>query len=330
MRRGGLKLKTKLFQTKFMPIIITLLLLTVLFVFGSVKYTGFFSLQNFLNLFIDNAFLLITAVGMTFVLITGGIDISVGSMIAFTCMLSADLLQKGWNAGMVIVLVLFFGCLFGMAMGVLVTKFKMEPFIVTLAGMFLARGLCYVVSIDTIIINNPFYVAMSQARIPIGVGFISWSVVIALMILALAFFILHYTKFGRAVYAIGGNEQSARLMGLPVDRTKILVYTLNGFCSALSGVVFSFYMLSGYGLHTVGLEMDAIAAAVIGGTLLTGGVGYVIGTLLGVLTQGAIQMLIMFEGTLSSWWTKIAVAALLCLFILIQRIFSLVKNKKVS
>jgi simple sugar transport system permease protein len=194
--------------------------------------------------------------------------------------------------------------------------------------MFLARGLCYVVSIDTIIIDNPVYVAISQSRINIGTGFVSWSVVIALIVLAAAFYVLHFSKFGRRIYAIGGNEQSARLMGLPVDQTKILVYTLNGCCSALAGIVFSFYMLSGYGLHTVGLEMDAIAAAVIGGTLLTGGVGYVLGTLLGVLTQGSIQTLIMFEGTLSSWWTKIAVAALLCLFILIQRVFTLVKTKK--
>ncbi|MDF2614357.1 MAG: transporter permease [Clostridia bacterium] len=320
-------MKTNL-QTKFIPILITFLLLIGLFAFGSFKYTGFFSLQNFLNLLIDNAFLLITAVGMTFVLITGGIDISIGAVIAFVCMLSADLLQKGWNAAVVMVLMLVIGCAFGTGMGILITKFKMQPFIVTLAGMFLARGLCYVVSIDTIIIDNPVYVAISQSRVPIGSGFISWSVVIALVVLAAAYYILHFSKFGRTVYAIGGNEQSARLMGLPVDSTKILVYTLNGFCSALAGLVFSFYMLSGYGLHTVGLEMDAIAAAVIGGTLLTGGVGYVIGTLLGVLTQGAIQTLIMFEGTLSSWWTKIVVAALLCLFILIQRVFTLVKAKK--
>lgn len=313
-----------------MPIFITFLLLVVLFAFGSVKYTGFFSLQNFLNLFIDNAFLLITAVGMTFVLLTGGIDISVGSMIAFTCMFSADLLKKGWHAGAVIILALIIGCLFGTFMGVMITKFKIQPFIVTLAGMFMARGLCYVVSIDTIIIDNPFYVAMSQSRISIGNGFISYSVVIALVVLVVAFYVLHFSKFGRTVYAIGGNEQSARLMGLPVDSTKILVYTLNGGCSALAGIVFSFYMLSGYGLHTVGLEMDAIAAAVIGGTLLTGGVGYVLGTLFGVMTQGAIQTLIMFQGTLSSWWTKIAVAALLCLFILIQRVFTLIKVKKVQ
>lgn len=324
-------MRQRVFQTKYVPILITVALLIMLCIFGGVKYTGFFTLQTFLNLLIDNAFLIVTSVGVTFVLITGGIDISVGAVISLVCMLSADLLQnKGWSAVAVIPLMLLFGCAFGTIMGVLITKFKMQPFIVTLAGMFMARGLCYVISIDTIIIDNPFYVAVSQARIKIGSGFISWNVIIAFLVLIAAFFTLHYTKFGRTIYAIGGNEQSARLMGLPVDRTKILVYTLSGFCSALAGVVFSFYMLSGYGLHCQGLEMDAIASAVIGGTMLTGGVGYVIGTLFGVLTQGAIQTIIMFQGTLSSWWTKIAVASLLCLFILIQRFFVMLKDKKLQ
>lgn len=321
--------KVKILQTKYIPIFITFILLFALFLFGSVKYTGFFRIQTFLNLFIDNAFLLITAIGISFVLITGGIDISVGAVIALICMLSADLLEnRGWNAWVVIILMLIIGCVFGTIMGVLVTKFKIQPFIATLAGMFLARGLCYLVSIDTITITNSTYSAISQARIKIGNGFISWSVVIALIVLIVGIYILQYTRFGRTVYAIGGNEQSAKLMGLPVERTKILVYTLSGFCSALAGVVFSFYMLSGYGQHTVGLEMDAIAAAVIGGIMLTGGVGYLFGTLLGVLTQGVIQTLIMFQGTLSSWWTKIAVASLLCLFIILQRIFVIIKDKK--
>lgn len=322
-------LRTKILQTKYLPIFITFLLLFGLFIFGGVRYSGFFRLQTFLNLFIDNAFLLITAIGVSFVLITGGIDISVGAVIAFVCMLSADLLQnRGWNPWVVIVLMLVIGCVFGSIMGVLVTKFKIQPFIATLAGMFLARGLCYLVSIDTITITDPTYAAISQARIKIGSGFISWSVVIAIVVLLAAIYILQYTRFGRTVYAIGGNEQSAKLMGLPVDRTKILVYTLSGFCSSLAGVVFSFYMLSGYGQHTVGLEMDAIASAVIGGIMLTGGVGYIFGTLLGVLTQGTIQTLIMFEGTLSSWWTKIVVAALLCLFIILQRVFIIIKDKR--
>jgi ribose/xylose/arabinose/galactoside ABC-type transport system permease subunit len=145
--------------------------------------------------------------------------------------------------------------------------------------------------------------------------------VIVLVVLLAAIYLAHLTRFGRTVYAIGGNEQSALLMGLPVARTKMLVYTLNGFCSALAGVVFSIYMLSGYGLYTNGLELEAIASVVIGGTMLTGGVGYVIGTVFGVLIQGLIQTIIMFQGTLNSWWTKIVIGLLTLLFIGMQSLF---------
>jgi simple sugar transport system permease protein len=189
--------------------------------------------------------------------------------------------------------------------------------------MFLARGLCYLISINSITIDDPLYVAMSQTRLELGDAFVSPSVVIAVLMLALAIYLAHYTRFGRAVYAIGGNEQSALLMGLPVGRTKIGIYAFSGFCAALAGVLFSFYMLSGYGLHAQGTELDAIAAVVIGGTLLTGGYGYVAGTLTGVLILGVIQTLIAFDGTLSSWWTKIAIGALLFIFCFAQRLMSL-------
>jgi len=208
---------------------------------------------------------------------------------------------------------------------VLIHFFKLQPFIVTLAGMFLARGLCYLISINSITIDDPLFVAMSQTRLEFGLGdaFISSSVVIAVLMLALAIYLAHYTRFGRAVYAVGGNEQSALLMGLPVGRTKVAIYAFSGFCAALAGVLFSFYMLSGYGLHAQGTELDAIAAVVIGGTLLTGGYGYVAGTLTGVLILGVIQTLIAFDGTLSSWWTKIVIGVLLFVFCLAQRLMSL-------
>ncbi|AJQ27968.1 galactofuranose ABC transporter, permease protein YjfF [Pelosinus fermentans] len=317
---------------KYINLMITVVLFFALFAAGSVLYNGFFSTQVLLNMLIDNAFLIITAIGMTFVLIIGGIDISVGSVIALVCMLSAYLLEiQHLSAIIVIPLMLLMGFLFGLVQGSFIHFFTIQPFIVTLAGMFLARGLCYVISIDTIMITNPFYQFVATYRIPLPFGnFISISVIIALVLVLAALYLSNYTKFGRAVYAIGGNAQSAMLMGLPVGRTKVLVYGLSGFCSALSGVVFSFYMLSGYGLHAMGLEMDAIASAVIGGTPLTGGVGFVTGTLFGVLIQGVIQTLIMFQGTLSSWWTKIAVAFLLCLFIVLQRIVVFRKERTKS
>jgi simple sugar transport system permease protein len=309
---------------KYLPLTATISLFILMGGLGSVLYDGFFSLQVFLNLLIDNAFLCIVAVGMTFVILSGGIDLSVGSVIALTTMVSAALVEKqGWSPVIVIPLALGMGTLFGAFMGLLIERFRLQPFIVTLAGMFLARGLCYLISIDSISITNETYSALSQWRLPVwGEASISLSALIALVVVALAVFVAHYTPFGRAVYAIGGNEQSALLMGLPVRATVIGVYTLSGFCSALGGVVFTFYMLSGYGLHAVGLELDAIAAVVIGGTLLSGGVGYVIGTLFGVLMLGIIQTLISFDGTLSSWWTRIVVGALLFVFCLLQRLFS--------
>lgn len=310
------------------PILVTLSLLVVMFLVGSIRYTGFFSWQVLLNLLIDNAFLLIVAVGLTFVILTGGIDLSVGSVIALTTMISAALLEHaGWPPYLVIPLVLAIGALLGAGMGAMIHYFHVQPFIATLAGMFLARGLSHVISINTITIHDPFYVRMAQTRVMLPGGhFISISVIIALAVLLAAIFLAHFTKFGRNVYAVGGNEQSALLMGLPVGRTKILVYTFSGFCSALAGVVFTFYMLSGYSLHALGLELDAIAAVVIGGTLMTGGYGSLIGTFFGVLVHGLIQTIISFEGTLSSWWTKIVIGALLFLFILLQRVLG-VRNE---
>ncbi|MFJ3047963.1 galactofuranose ABC transporter, permease protein YjfF [Herbaspirillum chlorophenolicum] len=303
---------------------VTVALLVVMLLLGAVGYDGFLSPQVMLNLLIDNGFLLVVAIGMTFVILSGGIDLSVGSVLALSTMVAAWLLQTAhWHPLLVIVTVLALGAAFGAAMGGLIHYFKLQAFIVTLAGMFLARGLCYLISISSITIDDPFFVAMSQTRIEFGGLFISPSVVVALAMLALGIWLAHCTRFGRAVYAIGGSEQSALLMGLPVGRTKVLVYAFSGFCAALGGVLFSFYMLSGYGLHAQGAELDAIAAVVIGGTLLTGGYGYVAGTLTGVLILGVIQTLIAFDGTLSSWWTKIFIGALLFVFCVAQRVISL-------
>lgn len=311
-------------DSRFVPLLGTIVVFALTAGYGSVAYRGFFSAQVFLNLLIDNAFLCIVGVGMTFVILMGGIDLSVGALIALTTMISAALVEHHhWSALQAIPLVLAIGTVFGSLMGWLIQRFRLQPFIVTLAGMFLARGLCYLISIDSISITDETYAAISQARIPLwGAGTsITVGAVIALAMIVVGMWIAHATEFGRTVYAIGGSEPSALLMGLPVARTVVLVYTFSGFCSALAGVVFTFYMLSGYGLHAVGLELDAIAAVVIGGTLLSGGVGYVFGTLFGVLILGIIQTLIAFDGSLSSWWTRIVIGALLFLFCLLQRLF---------
>jgi galactofuranose transport system permease protein len=186
--------------------------------------------------------------------------------------------------------------------------------------MFLARGACFLITTESITINEPTFHAVAALNIPVGGGSLNAGALVGIAALVAAIFIAHFTRFGRNVYAIGGNERSALLMGLPVARTKVAVYALSGFCSALGGVVFTLYVLSGYGLQAQGMELDAIAATVIGGTLLTGGVGYVIGSLFGVGILGTIQTLITFDGTLSSWWTRIVIGALLCVFCLLQRV----------
>jgi galactofuranose transport system permease protein len=308
-----------------LPSWVAVLLFMLMFTGGSLAYDGFFSGQVALNLLIDNAFLLVVAIGMTFVILSGGIDLSVGSVVALTTMGLAWGVERAQLSPFVLIpLLLAGGALFGAAMGLVIQVFQIPAFIVTLAGMFFARGLCYLISIDSIPIQDPTLTAWSQARLPLGsLGEVSPGVVVAAAVLAVAVWIAQATPFGRAVYALGGNERSALLMGLPVARTRVGVYAVSGFCAALGGVIFGVYTLSGYGLHAQGLELDAIAAAVIGGALLTGGVGYVMGTLTGVLLLGVIQTLIMFDGSLSSWWTRIAIGGLLGLFCVLQRVLEL-------
>ena len=322
-RGVGSGIRNLLTSPKYGPVIVTAVLFVAVFVIGGVRYRGFFSGQVFLNLLVDNSYLIVLAVGMTFVILTGGIDLSVGAVVALSGMIAASLLQTGWSPAVVIPLILVLTSVLGLLVGLMVHVFDVQPFIATLAAMFLARGLCYVISQNSISITDPTFVQLAVARIPLGGNLsITPSVIIALVTVAIAVWVLHATRFGRTVYAIGGGEQSGLLMGLPVARTKVLVYVISGFCSGLAGVLFTFYTLSGYPLTAIGTELDAIAAVVIGGTLLTGGYGFVLGSVLGVLVLGVIQTIITFEGTLSSWWTKIFIGALLLVFIILQKVLT--------
>lgn len=316
-------MKIRLTQ-KNIPIIATIGVFAFIYLVASFMYKGFFSIRVFANLFIDNAFIGIVAVGMTFVIISGGIDLSVGSVIAFTSIFTAKMIEiYHIHPAFVILLALFLGAILGFSMGCLIHFFSLPPFLVTLVGMFFARGLAFMVSLESIPINHPFYNHIIDFGIPLGGGvYLPAISIIFIIVLIVGVYLSHFTRFGRNTYAIGGNEQSAILMGLPVSITKITIYTFNGVCSALAGVAYSFYTLSGYALAGVGLELDAIASVVIGGTLLTGGVGFVEGTLIGVLILGVIQSFITFQGTLSSWWTRIAIGILLFIFILLQRYLS--------
>jgi simple sugar transport system permease protein len=303
----------------------TVALFLLLSLVGGMRYEGFLAPQVFLNLLIDNAFLLVVAVGMTFVILTGGIDLSVGAVVAFTTVLLASLVQEhGWHPLPAMVFTLALGTAFGAAMGFVIQRYRLLPFVVTLAGMFLARGAATLISVESIGIDSPLLASLAGLRIPLGGGAsLSIGAVTGVMVVGIATLVARSTQFGRTVYAIGGSETSAALMGLPVATTLVRVYALSGFCAALAGLTYSFYTLSGYSLHATGLELDAIAAVVIGGTLLAGGVGHVPGTLVGVLVLGLIQTLISFDGTLSSWWTRIVIGMLLLLFCLLQRLLVL-------
>jgi galactofuranose transport system permease protein len=318
---------------KFLPLASTIALFLVVYLVGVFSFPAMRDGQAFFNLFDAAPFLIVTVVGESFVIMSGGIDLSVSGILALTTVVAASLLQLGWSAWMIFPVVLLMGMLFGLVMGLFITYLKVQPFIATLAGMWLARGLSYVISDAEVRIHDATYTTLGQTKILIpGLAdpvtkrgdYITYLVVVALVVLAVGLFLAHFTRFGRTVYAIGGgngaNEQSSRLMGLPVNRTKVLVYVLSGFCSALAGILYSIYVMSGRGNAGTGFELTAIAAVVIGGIALTGGEGYLIGALVGVLITSLIQSIIQYNGELSSYWVYIFIGALMLVFIGVQGI----------
>jgi simple sugar transport system permease protein len=258
---------------------------------------------------------------MTFVILSGGIDLSVGSVIAFTGLALAKLIGVyGVPPFIAFGIVLVMGAMFGALMGWIIDTLKLPAFIITLAGMFFVRGMSFIVSEASLPINHPLYATLANYawKMP-GGGRFTLLALVMLCVVAVGIVLAHRTRFGNNVYAIGGNAHSAGLMGVPVRRTTIYIYTLSSSLAVLSGIIFSLYTSAGYALAASGVELDAIAAVVIGGTLLSGGVGTVLGSLFGVMIQGLIQTYITFDGTLSSWWTKIVMGILLFIFIALQK-----------
>ncbi|MDF2512606.1 MAG: inner-rane translocator [Herbinix sp.] len=334
--------RIKKLDSKQFLLLITIGLFLVMYLIGIMVFQdkNFGKLQVFLNLFISNAGLIVAATGMTMVIITGGIDISVGSVIAMTCMLLAWMMEiKGMNAILALIIVLVVGLVYGLVQGWLIAYLKIQPFIVTLAGLFFARGMTAVISTDMISIKNELFLTWANAKIYFPFGgavnrkgvmvypYLYPSVLLALITLVLFFVILKYTKFGRSVYAVGGNEQSALMMGVNIRRIKLKVYAVNGVLGTFAGFLFSLNTCAGFVEQAKGFEMEAIASSVIGGALLSGGVGNVFGSLFGVLIKGTIETFITFQGTLSSWWTKITIAVLLAFFIILQSVLTSRKVK---
>lgn len=316
--------------SRLLPFYATLALFVLAYAVCVFQFPNMLSTRVAGNLLTDNAFLGIAAVGMTFVILSGGIDLSVGSVIAFTGVLVAVLVSwYGIHPLAAFAIALAVATAFGAAMGAAVHYLDVPSFIVTLAGMFLARGMAFVITTDSIPIGHEAYSAVQRMYVLLpGGGRLTLVGALMVAVFLAGIVVAHFTRFGSYVYAIGGNRQSAELMGVPVASTTVGIYALSGFLSGLAGVVFSLYTSAGYSLAAVGVELDAIAAVVIGGTLLTGGVGLVAGTFFGVVIQGLIQTYIVFDGTLSSWWTKIVVGLLLFAFIALQRLLVFLGDRK--
>ncbi|MEO1908809.1 MAG: galactofuranose ABC transporter, permease protein YjfF [Paracoccus sp. (in: a-proteobacteria)] len=308
-------------NTRALPLYATIAIFLIAYLLCWLQFPNILSTRVIGNLLTDNAYLGIVAVGMTLVILSGGIDLSVGSVIAFSGVFIAVMLRDtGLHPLVVFAMLLAITTAFGAAMGFLIDRLAMPAFIVTLAGMFLARGAAYMLSIDSVPIQHPFFKTLQSAYYLMpGKGRLTLIGVLMILTVIAGMIIAHRTRFGLSVYALGGGEQTARLMGVRQGRTTMLVYGFSGLMAGLSGIVFSVYTGSGYSLATVGTELTAIAAVVIGGTLLSGGAGYMFGTLVGVLTMGLIQTYIVFDGSLSSWWTKIVIGILLLVFILLQK-----------
>ena len=336
-------LGSRLLKPQFVMVYATIGIFILIYIYGAVRFgsIGFTTLRTFVNMFKDNSYYGISAVGMTMVLITGGIDLSVASVACLTGMIVAyGTTVLGIHPAICMLFALVVGVGLGSLQGAAIHYLNVPPFITTLAGNFLARGVCSLISRESISVSHPMIDALAGWKLYFmkyeegewvkikPVAFINLNLLIFLVMIIVGTIIMQKTRFGRNVYAIGGNEQSARLMGLPVGKTKIMVYGFNGFCSVLAGFAYLLEVKSGWNLALNGGELEAISCAVIGGTLLTGGVGYMIGTLFGVLLKSIIPALITFNGTLLSWWGKIATGGLLALFIVIQRIVVTVSERK--
>lgn len=327
----------------------TNLLLTITIVVFFVMYIGavlflkegFLKPQTFFNLLNANAALIILSVGMSLVMITGGIDISVGGVTALVSMCCAVYLdQKGGSVFGSVLIAIIIGVCFGLVQGFLVAYLDIQPFIVSLAGMFFARGFTTIVNTKPFNVAHEGFVALKDLRIIIpGMGsinkngvyvdaYIELGVIVALLVVVLFFVLLRWTKLGRAFYAVGGNQQSALMLGINVKRTKFLAYLMCSILAGIGGYVYFLHVGSGSASHAMGAEMNAIASSIIGGTMLTGGVGNIIGTFFGVLSLNTIQTIVSSAGFEEAWWTGITVAAMLCLFLVIQSI--VLARKKAS
>ena len=316
-----------------------LLLITVIVFFlmyiGAIVFQGggFLKPQTFFNILNANAALLIASCGLS-------IDISVGGVAALVSMCCAVYLDHmGGNVVVSLLIAIGIGLAFGIVQGYLVAYLDIQPFIVSLAGMFFARGMTTIVHTNPFNVENKAFVALKDTRVVVpGMGtvnrigkyvdaYVEIGVVVAVLLVILLFFVLRYTKLGRSFYAVGGNRQSALMLGINVKRTRFLAHLICGLLAGIGGYVYFLHVGSGAASHATGMEMNAIASSIIGGTLLTGGVGNIIGTFFGVMSLSTIQNIVSSAGLDQAWWTGITVAAMLCLFLVIQSVIMARKSR---
>lgn len=308
-----------------LPTLAAIVIFVVMVIYGEIAYGRIVQYNTLSNLLINNAHLIILAVAMTFVILTGGIDLSVGSIIALSSVAGVILANAGWNPWLVIGLMILIGTVFGLTSGILIQYFNVQPFIATLAMMFLARGLASLLSTrpERLDEESPIRWLGEQFKVIDGEKVndvvITPGVIIALLVVLIAFFVLHRTRTGRTVYAIGGSENSSALMGLAVPRTKVSVYVISGTLAGVAAVVYTSRLGIAQNITGIGWELDAIAATVIGGTLLTGGYGYVLGSVVGALVLGLMNVLITRDGGIPPEMTTIITGGILLVFVLLQR-----------
>ena len=342
LTRGSRLTDAKLLLIITICVFVVMYLCAVLFL-GS----GFKKPQTFFNILNENAALLILSCGMSLVMITGGIDISVGTLTALVCMSCAVNLDfHGGTVLTAILLALGIGTAFGLVQGFLIAYLEIQPFIVTLAGMFFAKGMTTIVNATQFNVENEAFKALKETRIYVpGMGsvnklgayvpaYVEIGVVVALVVVAVLFVVLRWTKFGRSVYAVGGNSYSANMLAINVKRTKFLAHLICGILAGIGGfksLCLKYNNTCALQIigpsHASGAEMNAIAASIIGGTMLTGGVGNIIGTFFGVLSLSTIKNIVSSLGLDEAWWTNITVAGMICLFLVIQSLVLSRKNK---
>ena len=304
---------------------------------------GFLKPQTFFNILNTNAALIILSCGMSLVMITGGIDISVGGVTALVSMCCAVYLDfKGGNVAVSMLIAILIGLAYGVVQGFLVAYLDIQPFIVSLAGMFFARGMTTIVNTNPFNVANEKFVALKETRIIVpGMGtvnklgkyvdaYVEIGVIVALVIVILMFCLLRWTKLGRSFYAVGGNRQSALMLGINVKKTKFLSHILCSLLAGIGGYVYFLHVGSGAVTHAQGAEMNAIASSIIGGTMLTGGVGNIIGTFFGVLSLSTIQNIVASAGLDQAWWTGITIAAMLCIFLVVQSVVMARKKRAIK